>query len=162
MPRPPDLRTVYAAIAVSVGAFVLGFVFWNHNTDPMWAISAFVLVYDPDTKAAYDSALSRMFFTAFGCVFSVGMICAFGLHKWLMPLALGITVFLCGYFLKFQGAWRALLVCVALVIGSSLLQPTGDIHIAMTRGIEVAAGSLLAVALSLPFGWFDFWRKRRR
>jgi len=163
MLRPPDLRTIYAAVAVSAGTFLLGVIFWNSgNTDPMWAVAAFVLAYDPDPLAAYGAAISRMLYTLLGCAIAVGAIYLFGLHKWLMPLGLGFTVFVCGYFLRFRGGWRALLVCVALVIGSSLMEPAADVHIAATRGIEVGAGCLLAIALSLPFTTFDRLAKKRR
>ncbi len=156
MPRLPDLRTIYAAVAITTGTFLLGFTFWNSgDTDPMWAVAAFVLVYDPDARTAYGAGISRMLYTLLGCALSVGAIFLFGLHKWLMPAGLGITVFICGYFFAFRGAWRALLVCVALVIGSSLIDPTGDVHIAFTRGVEVAAGSALAILFSLPFVYFS-------
>ncbi len=120
----------------------------------MWAVAAFVLVYDPDPRTAYGAGFSRMLYTLIGCVFSVGLISLFGVHKWLLPLGLSGAVLICGYGFGFRGGWRALLVCVALVIGSSLIDPAGDIHIALTRGIEVAAGSALAILFSLPFGWF--------
>src|SRR5690606_19612133 len=119
----------YAAVAVAVGAIMLGLIFWRWgNTDPMWAIAAFVRVYDPDTRVAYDSGISRMLYTLLGCALSVGAIHLFGLHKWLLPVCLGMTMFLCGYFFSFKGAWRALLVCVALVVGSSLMEPTADLQ----------------------------------
>lgn len=149
MLRGPDRRTIYATIAVVLGTFLLGLLFWHSgNTDPMWAVSAFVLVYDPDAKTAYRAGVSRMLYTLLGCAFAAGAIYFFGLHKWLMPVCLGVTVFICGYFFRFQGAWRALLVCVALVVGSALIEPSGDIHIAILRAIEVAVGSSLAIAFS--------------
>jgi uncharacterized membrane protein YccC len=154
--RAPDLRTIYAAVAITLGTFLLGFTFWHSaNTDPMWAVAAFILVYDPDPRAAYGAGVSRMLYTLLGCVLSIGAIFLFGLHKWLLPVGLGVTVLICGYVFGFRGGWRALMVCVALVIGSSLIDPSGDVHIALTRGIEVAAGSALAILFSLPFAWFE-------
>ena len=156
MPRPPDIRTLYAAFAVLIGTFLLGLLFWHaSDMDPMWAVVAFILVYDPDSRAAYDSAISRMCYTFLGGGISVCAILLFGLHKWLMPVGVAFTMFICGYFLKFRGAWRALLTCVALVIGASLTDPSGDVRIAVMRGVEVTAGSLLAVGFSLLFVWFS-------
>ncbi len=155
MLRAPDLRTIYAAVSISVGALLLGLIFWHSSgTDPMWAIAAFVLVYDPDPRAAYGAGISRLLYTLLGCALSVGAIFLFGLHKWLLPAGLAVTVFACGYFLAFRNGWRALLVCVTLVIGSSLIDPGGEARIALTRGIEVAAGSTLAVLFSVPFAYF--------
>jgi len=156
MARPPDLRTLYAAAAITVGTLVLGLVFWSTGAmNPMWAVVAFVLVYDPDAKTAYDSAVSRLLYTFLGCGLSAGAIMLFGVHRWLLPVCLGITVFLCGYFLRFRGAWRAFLVSVVLVVGSSVMEPSHDMRIAGMRVVEVTAGSVLAVLLSLPFRWFD-------
>lgn len=123
--------------------------------NPMWAVVAFVLVYDPDTRTAYDSAVSRLIFTFLGCGISAVVVAVFGPHRWLLPVSLGVAMFVCGYFLKFRGAWRAFLVSVVLVVGSSIMEPAHDLRIALMRAVEVTVGCVLAVVLSLPFRWFD-------
>ena len=144
--RRPNFRTIYDALTIGLGALALGRIFWGWgHTDPMWAIVAFVLVYNPDPREAYGSGLSRMFMTLVGCVIAVVAISLFGLHKWLVPVTLGLTVFGCGYFFQFRGAWRTLLICVIIVIGTTLAHPGGEVGFAITRAIEVASGSALAV-----------------
>jgi len=142
-------QTFYAVLAIPLGAFLLGFIFWNFdNTDPMWSISSFVLVYDPDMRSALGAGLSRLAHTILGTIIAVTAIYSFGLHKWLMPVSLAFAALICGLFLHFRSSWRVVLVTVCLIVGSSLLQPSAGLHIAITRAIEVSAGSILAIVLS--------------
>jgi uncharacterized membrane protein YccC len=142
-------QTFYAVLAIPIGAFLLGFTFWNfHNTDPMWSIASFVLVYDPDMRTAMGAGLSRLAHTILGTLIAITSIYCFGLHKWLMPLSLAIGALICGRFLHFRNSWRVVLVTVSLVVGSSLLQPDAGLQIALTRALEVSVGSLLAIAFS--------------
>ncbi|CAN5459530.1 hypothetical protein BH09VER1_BH09VER1_25330 [soil metagenome] len=160
--RRPDFRTLYDAVAIALGTLVLGVVFWRlANMDPMWAIVAFILVYDPDPRAAYGSGLARMFHTLLGCSISVGAIFLMGLHWWLLPLTLGVTALGSGYVVQFRGARRTLLVCEALVIGTTLSEPGGEVPLAITRAIEVAGGSTLAVLLSWPLGYLIKEREKQ-
>lgn len=143
-------RIFWAVLAIPLGAFLLGVTFWNfRNSDPMWAVVSFVLVYDPDMRAALATGLARLGHTILGTGIALGAIAIFGLHKWLMPLSLGFAALLCGVLLHFRSSWRTLLVTVALVIGSCLLEPAAGLHIALLRSLEVTAGSLLAIAFSL-------------
>jgi len=142
-------KTLYAVLAIPAGTFLLGFIFWNfRNTDPMWSAASFVLVYDPDMRAAYSAGLSRLGHTLLGTLLALAMIYLFGLHKWLLPLGLSVAALVCGLFLHFHGSWRVVLVTVTLIIGSTLLQPEAGLEIALMRSVEVAAGSLLAIAFS--------------
>lgn len=160
--RRPNFRTIYDALAIGLGALALGRIFWGWgDTDPMWAIVAFVLVYSPDPREAYDSGLSRMFMTLVGCGIAVLAIFLFGLHKWLVPLALGLTAFGCGYFFQFRGAWRTLLICVVIVIGTTLAHPGGEVRFAITRAIEVASGSALAVLCAAALECLTKRREKR-
>jgi uncharacterized membrane protein YccC len=142
-------KTLCAALAIPAGTFLLAFLFWHfHDTDPMWSVASFVLVYDPDMRAAYANGLARLGCTLLGSLIALATIYAFGLHKWLLPLSLSVAALVCGLFLHFRGSWRVVLVTVTLIIGSSLLQPDSGLQIALTRSLEVAAGSLLAIAFS--------------
>lgn len=136
-------------LAVSLGALLLGLTFWSFdNTDPMWAIISFVLVYDPNAQAALRAGLSRLALTVFGSALAMGSVFLLGLHKWLLPVSLALSAAICSAFLRNRSGWRIVLVTVALIVGSSLLQPTLGPYIAMTRSIEVTVGSLLAIAFS--------------
>lgn len=136
-------------LAVSLGALLLGLTFWSFdNTDPMWAIISFVLVYDPNAQAALRAGLSRLALTVFGSALAMASVFALGLHKWLLPVSLAVTTLVCATFLRSRSGWRIVLVTVALIVGSSLLQPDLGPYIAMTRSIEVTVGSLLAIAFS--------------
>jgi uncharacterized membrane protein YccC len=146
MPRLEALPTV---LAVVLGSLLLGVAFWSFETDPMWAIISFVLVYDPDVHAAWKAGVSRLGLTIFGSLLAMALVFALGLHKWLLPASLAITALLCWAFLESRVAWRIVLVTVALIIGSSLLQPSAGRYIAVTRSIEVTVGSLLAAAFAL-------------
>ena len=139
----------FTVLAVSLGALLLGITFWSFdNTDPMWAIISFVLVYDPNAQAALRAGLSRLALTVFGSVLAMGSVFTLGLHKWLLPVSLALAALVCATFLRSRSGWRIVLVTVALIVGSSLLQPDLGPYIAVTRSIEVTAGSLLAIAFS--------------
>ena len=149
MPQPFESKTVLAIVAISLGAFLLGFVFWHlRGTDPVWAITSFVLVYDPDMRSALSAGFWRLGHTLLGTVLAVATISAFGLHKWLMPLSLALAAFVCGTVLHFRNSWRVVLVSVALIVGASLLQPGSGLEIAFMRALEVTAGSLTAIGFS--------------
>lgn len=146
MPRSEAFPTV---LAMALGSLLLGLTFWSFGTDPMWAIISFVLVYDPDVKAAWKAGISRLGLTILGSLLAMGLVFALGLHKWLLPAGLAITSLVCWFFLTTRRAWRIVLVTVALIVGSSLLQPSIGPYIAVTRSIEVTAGSVLAAAFAM-------------
>jgi uncharacterized membrane protein YccC len=142
-------KTFLALIAIPGGALLLGLFFWNlRNTDPMWAIVSFVLVYDPDMRAAISTGLWRLGHTVVGSGIVLALIFAFGLHKWVMPASLAIGVLVCGVALRFHPSWKTLLVTIALVAGSALLQPGTGTDVATLRAIEVTVGSALAIVFS--------------
>jgi uncharacterized membrane protein YccC len=144
---------LFTVAAVLLGTLILGGVFWSFDTDPMWAIISFVLVYDPDARGMVIRAgVERLLLTILGSVIAMAAVFAFGLHKWLLPLSLAITACLCGTFLRSRAGWRVALVTVALIVGSSLLQSSAGSYIAVVRSIEVSAGSLLAIVFSLGVG----------
>lgn len=148
MPHTSRTEAVCTTVAVSLGALLLGVTFWSFNTDPMWAIISFVLVYDPDVQTALKAGLSRLALTVLGSVLAMAAVYAFGLEKWLLPLSLALTALICSTFLRSRAGWRVVLVTVALIVGSSLLQPTIGPYIAVTRSLEVIGGSLLAIVFS--------------
>jgi uncharacterized membrane protein YccC len=140
---------VSTVAAISVGAVVLGLVFWSaRGTDPMWAIISFVLVYDSDARAAASAGLSRLALTILGSALALAAVFALGLHKWVLPASLAVTAVVCTGFLRSRAGWRIVLVTVALIVGSSLLQPELGPYIAVTRSVEVACGSALAIGFS--------------
>lgn len=147
--RNPLTAELAKVLAVALGALLLGVTFWAFdNTDPMWAIISFILVYNPDAQAALRAGLSRLALTAFGSVLAMGSVILLGLHKWLLPVSLAIAAVVCSIFLRSRSGWRIVLVTVALIVGSSLLQPHLGPYIAVTRSLEVTGGSLLAIAFS--------------
>lgn len=146
LPRSEALPTV---LAVVLGSLLLGLTFWSFGADPMWAIISFVLVYDSDVHAAWKAGVSRLGLTILGSLLAMALVFALGLHKWLLPAGLAITALICWAFLPSRIAWRIVLVTVALIVGSSLLQPSVGPYIAVMRSIEVSAGSLLAAAFAL-------------
>ncbi|MEO8205481.1 MAG: FUSC family protein [Chthoniobacterales bacterium] len=149
MSKPFKSEILFTTLAIAAGTFLLGFLSWRFRaTDPLWAIISFVLVYDPDMRSAFSSGFSRLVHTLLGVLIALAAIYVFGLHKWLLPLSLGISALICGVFLHFHTAWRVVLVTVALIIGASLLQPTAGLDIAISRAVEVSAGSLLAIIFS--------------
>lgn len=136
-------------VAIPLGALVLGLIFWSiRNTDPMWAIVSFVLVYDPEMTRARTTGLARLLHTVLGTALSLGLIYVFGLHKWIMLLGLSIAALFCGFVLRFQGSWRVLLITVTLVIGASLYDAETGVTVALLRAVEVFVGSLLAIVFS--------------
>jgi uncharacterized membrane protein YccC len=146
LPRADAFRTV---LAVSLGALLLGFTFWSFHTDPMWAVISFVLVYDSDVQATRKAGLSRLALTILGSALAMAAVFALGLHKWLLPASLALAALVCWPFFPSRAAWRIVLVTVALIVGSALLQPSMGSYIAVTRSLEVTCGSLLAIAFSL-------------
>jgi uncharacterized membrane protein YgaE (UPF0421/DUF939 family) len=134
--------------AIALGAFLLGFLFWSFDTDPMFAVIAFLLVFDSDMRAAIGDGLTRLWFTVLGTGIALVSIAVFGLHKWLLPLSLVVGALICATFVFARPARRIVLVSVALIVGSSLLEPEQGLQIALTRALEVAVGSLLAIAFS--------------
>jgi uncharacterized membrane protein YccC len=150
LPRMPRTEALSTILAVALGSLLLGLVFWSFGTDPQWAIISFVLVYDPDLRAAWKAGASRLGLTVLGSCLAMGLIFLFGLPKWLLPVGLALSSLICWAFLSSRAGWRIVLVTVALIIGSSLLQPSSGPFIAVTRSIEVTAGSLLAVVFALP------------
>jgi uncharacterized membrane protein YccC len=142
-------RTFQAMVAIPLGALILGLFFWHlRNTDPMWAIVSFVLVYDPDMRTAKTVGLARLVHTLAGTGLALGLVYLFGLHKWLMPLGLALAALICGLVLRFRNSWRVLLITVTLVIGASLYNPAAGTSVALLRGAEVFAGSVLAITFS--------------
>jgi uncharacterized membrane protein YgaE (UPF0421/DUF939 family) len=141
--------------AIALGAFLLGFLFWSVNTDPMFAVIAFLLVFDSDMRSAIGDGLTRLWFTVLGTGIALVCIAVFGLHKWLLPVSLVIGALICATFVFARQARRIVLVSVALIVGSSLLEPEQGLQIALTRALEVAVGSLLAIAFSFLVAWFS-------
>lgn len=142
-------ETVLTVAAIPAGALLLGLLFWSvRETDPMWAIISFVLVYDTDARSAAAAGWSRLGLTILGSAFAMAAVFGLGLHKWTLPVSLGLSAILCAGFLRSRAGWRIVLVTVALIVGSSLLQPEIAPYIAVTRSIEVACGSTLAIAFS--------------
>lgn len=136
-------------LAVALGALLLGLTFWSiRGTDPMWAVISFILVYDPNVRAALTSGLARLSLTILGSVLAMAAVFGLGLHKWLLPVSLALSALVCGLFFRSLTAWRVVLVTVALIVGSSLLEPSIGPYIAVTRSIEVTLGSLLAILFS--------------
>lgn len=162
MPRAARTEAVCTTLAVSLGALLLGVTFWSVNTDPMWAIISFVLVYDPDVQAALKAGLSRLSLTILGSVLAMAAVYLFGLQKWLLPLSLALTALICSTFLRSRAGWRVVLVTVALIVGSSLLQPAIGPYIAVTRSIEVMGGSLLAIVFSSLVALLNARKTERR
>jgi len=142
--------TFYAVLAIPTGTFLLGLLFWHvDGMDPMWAVTSFVLVYDPDMRTALSVGLQRLAYTLLGVVISILFLSIFGLHKWLLPASLAFAVFICGACLGFRNAWRAVLITVCLIVGSALMEPAeAGSHIALTRALEVSVGSFVAIMLS--------------
>lgn len=146
MTRSEAISTI---LALSVGTVLLGVIFWRFETDPMWAIISFVLIYDADASAVRRAALARLGLTIFGSAVAMALIFLLGLHRWVLPAGLATAALICWVFFSARNSWRIVLVTVALILGSSLLQPSAGPSIAVTRSLEVSAGSLLAAALSL-------------
>ncbi len=142
-------EAAYMVLAVSLGALISGLIFWSfRSTDPMWAVIAFVLVYDPDLKTAISAGLARLGLTILGSVLALIAVFAFGLHKWLLPVSLAMATLVCALFLQTRASWRLVLVTVTVIVGSSLIQSAEGSAIAIIRSIEVTFGSLLAIAFS--------------
>jgi uncharacterized membrane protein YccC len=139
---------IVEALALAVGALVLGLIFWSYETDPMWAIISFVLVYAPESQKVLMTAFSRLLMTILGSLLAMGTVWAFGVHKWTLPVSVGVIAMVCGLFRRDRAEQRVVLVTVALIIGSSLLEAGSGPYIALTRSIEVTVGSLLAVLFS--------------
>lgn len=137
-----------------VGVLLLGLIFWRvGGGNPIWAITAFVLVYDPDMKAALASGMNRLVQNLVGAVIAVMAVLLFDAHRWVLPVTLALSVLYCGFVLKFKDGWRALMVTVTLIIGSTLLAPHTELQLALMRAVEVASGGLLAVLLAWPYSW---------
>lgn len=150
MPPVIPSRILLTTVAVPLGAGLLGLIFWHlRNTDPMWAVVSFVLVYDPDMKKARSAGLSRLAHTVVGTAVALGLIAlAGGPHKWLMPLGLAVGALYCGLVLRFQSTWRVVMITIALVVGAYLFEPATGVHVAFLRAGEVFAGSILAISFS--------------
>lgn len=145
-------RICFAALALPLGALLLGLVFWRvHDTNPMWAITSLVLVYDPDQRVALGSGLSRFMHTLAGALLAMAALWIFHPHRWILPVTLAIAILYGGLVLKFQGSWRVVLVTVTLILGRSLLEPGTEYQVVAFRAIEVMIGSALAVSLSLLY-----------
>lgn len=147
-------RAFLTAVAIPLGGVTLGLFFWNvRNSDPMWAIVSFILVYDPDMRTAKSVGLFRLAHTVVGTGIALGLIYLVGApHKWLMPLGLVVGALYCGLVLKFQNTWRVVLITIALVIGAYLFEPATGVYVALLRASEVFAGSLVAIGFSWVAG----------
>jgi len=128
-------------VVLLLGSLILGGIFWSfHNTDPMWGIISFILVYDPEDRIILSTAFKRILFTMFGSVLALGTIFAFGMHKWTLPASLVLLAFIFSVFLHSRPTRR--------IIRSSLTNPSLATYIAVTRSMEVSVGSLLAILFS--------------
>ena len=135
--------------AVFAGSLVLGLGFWSiGRQDPMWAIIAFVLVYEPGETEVMDAAVTRLYWTVIGSALAVIALTLGGVQKWVLPASLTLSMLIGIFFAPGLAARRVLLVTVALIVGSTLMQPSADLFIAITRSVEVAVGSFLAVGIS--------------
>lgn len=145
-------------VAVVAGSLALGVGFWSiGRQDPMWSIIAFVLVYEPGDGEVLNAALTRMCWTVIGSLLAVLLLTAGGVQKWVMPAGLAVAALIGGFWAPSLPARRVLLVTVALIVGSTLMQPSADLFIAITRSIEVAVGSFLAAG----FSWISIrWVRR--
>lgn len=136
-------------VAVVAGSLALSVGFWSIGRhDPMWSIIAFVLVYEPGEGAVLKVAVTRMCWTVIGSALAVILLTVGGVQKWIMPAGLAVAALIGMLWAPSLPARRVLLVTVALIVGSTLIQPSADLYIALTRSIEVVAGSLLAAGIS--------------
>jgi len=139
----------FDVVAVLVGSLALGVGFWSiGRQDPMWAIIAFVLVYEPGEGEVLDAALTRLYWTVAGSVLAVIMLTVGGVQKWVLPASLTLAALLGVLWAPSLAARRVLLVTVALIVGSTLLQPSADLFIAIMRSLEVTVGCFLAAGVS--------------
>lgn len=154
----------FDVVAILAGSLVLTFAFrllgWEN---PMWAIIAFVLVYEPSACEVMDVALTRLYWTLWGCAGAVVILAVGGGRHWVLPLALGLGA-LAGVFLAPSLlARRMLLVTVAVVVGSTLMSSSSGLFVAVSRGLEVAVGSLVAAGISwISTRWVRRGNGRRR
>ncbi len=154
----------FDVVAVLAGSFVLGVGFWSiGRQDPMWSIIAFVLVYEPGEGEVLRAALTRLYWTVVGSVLAVLLLATGGVQKWIMPAGLALAALIGVLWAPSLSARRVLLVTVALIVGSTLMEPSADLYIAITRSVEVAMGSFLAAGISwVSMRWVRRGGPRRR
>jgi len=154
----------FDVVAVFAGSLALGLGFWSiGRQDPMWAIIAFVLVYEPGESEVMDAALTRLYWTVIGSVLAVILLTVGGVQKWVLPVGLTLSALMGIFLAPSLMARRVLLVTVALIVGSTLMQASAGTFIAITRSVEVAVGSFLAVGASaVAVRWVRRGGARRR
>lgn len=150
--------------AVLGGSLVLGAGFWSiGRQDPMWSIIAFVLVYEPGESEVMDAALTRLYWTVIGSVLAVILLTVGGAQRWVLPAGLTLAALMGIFLAPSLMARRVLLVTVALIVGSTLMEASAGMFIAITRSVEVAAGSVLAAGVSwVSARWVRRGGARRR
>ena len=110
-----------------------------------WVVVSVLVVLRPERVATHRRGMERVLGTLLGCLFGAGLVFALR-SPWLADLC--IFLLMVGFFrLQPQAyGWSLAFFTPAVVLGISLLEP-GNWHWATNRAVDVAAGSLVALAV---------------
>ena len=134
-----------AALAIA-GAVGLTVVPFTHQSNGAWLVTGALIVLKPGYPDTVRTALLRTAGTVAGAV-AAGAIAAATSQRWvLLTMALILTCS-AGAMIRHSFAWFAVLIAPLSILLTNVLVP-GDWQIAIVRVADVAAGSLIAIAVA--------------
>jgi len=146
-----DMHGMHYSVSVLIATAVLWIIVPRmSNNNPVWAISSMVATSDPMFRLAALVFRWRIINALVGCLIGLAAIAIGGDHLIVLPLAMGVTVFVSWYVLRVQTMWRQAPISCAFVIAAGLehhLRING-LHAGMMRMVEVLLGCVVGIVVA--------------
>jgi hypothetical protein len=134
-----------AALALA-GAIGLAVVPFTHQSNGAWLVTGALIVLKPDYPDTIRTALLRAIGTVFGALIA-GIIAAATSQRWALLAVAMVCTCVAEAVIRHSFGWFVVLITPLSILLTNVLEP-GDWQIAIVRVADVAAGSLLAVAVA--------------
>jgi hypothetical protein len=134
-----------AALALA-GAIGLAVVPFTHQSNGAWLVTGALIVLKPDYPDTIRTALLRATGTVFGATIA-GIIAAATSQRWALLAVALVCTCAAEAVIRHSFGWFVVLITPLSILLTNVLEP-GDWQIAVVRVADVAAGSLLAIAVA--------------
>ncbi len=149
---PDQLLGIRFAVNVAIATTI---VWWTlrliSDTNPIWAIASMVAASDPQPGEARRMFKARLTNVLVGCAVGLAFLIAGGVHEWMLPLALAVTVLISAFAVRIKTMWRQAPITTAVVIAAGVMQgsATAGISQGLHKVAEVIFGCLVGLSVSL-------------
>jgi len=113
-----------------------------------WAVISVIIVMQTNLGGSYQAGVNRIIGTAVGALLGAGSLTLFGSGVISLGLGVGITIFVCAYFIHLHESFRMASLTATIII---LLSPLGGsfMDYAVFRFLEISMGVVVALTFSM-------------